>query len=140
MVSIGFMTYYLAPLTFFLKETVWFLFIFDVILISIVIGLTLLSIMVFEYVEKGLLALLMNSCAKRDKRLQSLISKNLDSHRKRNSKTSIMFTLALSFLIFASANFKLLTGLISAEVITLFGSDVYISSPNVNANGGDYLD
>jgi hypothetical protein len=69
LVSMGFMTYYLAPLTFFLDEMVWFLFIFDVILISIVIGLTLLSIMLFEHVEKGLLTFLVATCARKDKRL-----------------------------------------------------------------------
>ena len=134
----GFMTYYLAPYTFFYDEMVWFLFIFDVILISIVIGLTLISIMLFEVVEKGLLVLLMSTCAKRDRRLKTLINKNLDSHRTRNSKTSILFTLSLSFVIFSAANFKLLTGLISSEVLSLFGADLYISSPD--GNGGDYLD
>ena len=138
LVSMGFMTYYLAPLTFFYDETVWFLFIFDVILISIVIGLTLISIILFEFVEKGLLALLMSTCAKRDSRLKTLIHKNLDSHRTRNSKTSILFTLSLSFVIFSAANFKLLTGLIASEVIALFGADLYVSSPD--GNGGDYLD
>jgi len=138
LVSIGFMTYYLAPLTFFHDQMIWFLFIFDIILISIVIGLTLLSIMVFEFVEKGLLAFLMATCARRDKRLKTLIHKNLDSHRARNSKTSILFTLSLSFVIFSAANFKLLTGLIASEVISLFGADLYISSPN--GNSGDYLD
>ncbi len=41
-------------------------------------------------------------------------------------------------MIFSSANFKLLTGLISSEVLSLFGSDLYVSSPN--GNNGDYLD
>jgi hypothetical protein len=41
-------------------------------------------------------------------------------------------------VIFSSANFKLLTGLISSEVLSLFGSDLYVSSPN--GNHGDYLD
>jgi hypothetical protein len=83
----------------------------------IIIGLTFMSVLIFEFVEKGLLAL-----------LKEVVSKNLDGHRKRNSKTSIMFTLALSFLIFAASSFTLLSGLIEGEVITLFGSDLYIDS------------
>ena len=134
----GFMTYYLAPLTFYLDEMVWFLFIFDVILISIVIGLTLLSIMLFETVEKSLLFVLIGTCARKDRRLKTLIHKNLDSHRARNNKTSLLFTLSLSFVIYSAAIFELLTGLISAEVISLFGADLYVSSPN--GNSGDYLD
>jgi hypothetical protein len=128
LVVLGFITYYCVPLTFYYQKTQWFLFIFDALLIMIIIGLTFMSVLIFEFVEKGLLALLMVTCCKRDRRLKEVVSKNLDGHRKRNSKTSIMFTLALSFLIFAASSFTLLSGLIEGEVITLFGSDLYIDS------------
>jgi hypothetical protein len=71
-----------------------------------------MSVLIFEFIEKGILALLMVTCCRKDRKLKSVISKNLDGHRKRNSKTSIMFTLALSFLIFAASSFTLLAGLI----------------------------
>jgi len=103
----------------------------------IIIGLTFMSVLIFEFVEKGLLALLMVTCCRKDKRLKEVVSKNLDGHRNRNSKTSIMFTLAISFLIFAASSFTLLAGLIEGEVITLFGSDLYIDS--WNADDGSYL-
>jgi hypothetical protein len=137
LVVLGFITYYCVPLTFYYQKTQWFLFIFDALLIMIIIGLTFMSVLIFEFVEKGLLALLMISCCKRDRRLKEVVSKNLDGHRKRNSKTSIMFTLALSFLIFAASSFTLLSGLIEGEVITLFGSDLYIDS--IFATNGVYL-
>jgi hypothetical protein len=105
LVVIGFITYYCVPLTFYYGKTQWFLFIFDILLLLIIFGMTFMSVLLFEYVEKGLLALVMWTCARKDRRLQSLVSKNLDGHRKRNSKTSIMFTLAISFLIFASSSF-----------------------------------
>ena len=117
----------MVPFTYFMGYFTWFLFIFDALLISIVIGLTFLSVLAFEYVEKGFLELFMCTCARKDRRLKQLIVKNLDSHRKRNSKTSIMFTLALGFLIFSASVFKLLEGLVSAEVITIFGADLYIA-------------
>lgn len=94
----------------------------------IIIGLTFMSVLIFEFVEKGFLALLMITCCRRDKQLRDVISKNLDGHRKRNSKTSIMFTLAISFLIFAASSFTLLAGLIEGEVVTLFGSDLYVDA------------
>lgn len=137
LVVLGFITYYCVPLTFYYQKTQWFLFIFDALLIMIIIGLTFMSVLIFEFVEKGLLALLMVTCCKRDRRLKEVVSKNLDGHRKRNSKTSIMFTLALSFLIFAASSFTLLSGLIEGEVITLFGSDLYIDS--IFALNGVYL-
>lgn len=92
----------------------------------IIIGLTFISVLIFEFVEKGFLSLLMATCCRRDRRLKDVISKNLDGHRKRNSKTSIMFTLAISFLIFSASSFSLLSGVVEGEVITLLGSDLYI--------------
>jgi len=138
LVVLGFITYYCVPLTFYYQKTEWFLFIFDTLLVMIIIGLTFMSVLIFEFVEKGLLWLLINTCCRRDKRLKDVISKNLDGHRKRNSKTSIMFTLAISFLIFASSSFTLLSGLIQGEVITLFGSDLYIDQ--IQVNKGIFLD
>ena len=137
LVILGFITYYCVPLTFYYQKTQWFLFIFDALLILIIIGLTFMSVLIFEFVEKGFLALLMITCCKKDKRLKPVISKNLDGHRKRNSKTSIMFTLAISFLIIAASSFSLLAGLIEGEVVTLFGADLYIDS--YNADDGNYL-
>jgi len=104
----------------------------------IIIGLTFMSVLIFEFVEKGFLWICMHTCCIRDKKLKDVISKNLDGHRKRNSKTSIMFTLAISFLIFAASSFGLLSGLIEGEVITIFGSDLWIDSPM--AASGHYLD
>ena len=129
LVFLGFITYYCVPLTFYYQKTEWFLFIFDLLLVMIIIGLTFMSVLIFECVEKGFLWMLMHTCCKRDRKLSDVISKNLDGHRKRNSKTSIMFTLAISFLIFAASSFSLLSGLIEGEVITLFGADLWIDAP-----------
>lgn len=137
LVVIGFITYYCVPLTFFYNKTQWFLFIFDILLMLIIFGMTFMSVLLFEYVEKGLLAILMWTCGREDKRLKSLVSKNLDGHRKRNSKTSIMFTLAISFLIFASSSFQLIGALIAGEIVSVFGADLYASS--LNSGNGDYL-
>ena len=53
-----------------------------------------------------------------------VIESNMDGHRKRNSKTSIMFTLAISFLIFAASSFELLSTLIEKSVLSFVGADV----------------
>lgn len=104
----------------------------------IIIGLTFMSVLIFEFVEKGFLWMTLNTCCRRDKKLRDVISKNLDGHRRRNSKTSIMFTLAISFLIFAASSFSLLAGLIEGEVVTIFGADLYIDS--IRASKGIFLD
>ena len=133
---LGFITYYCVPLTFFYHKMQWFFFIFDLLLLLIILGMTFISILLFEYVERTLLWIMMQSCCRRDRRLEILISKNLDGHRDRNSKTSIMFTLALSFLIFAASSFSLISTMIASEAETIFGADlfVYSSSKNVMLN------
>ena len=128
LVGYGFVTYYLVPLTFFNEEMKWYLLIFDALLIMIILGLTFMSLLLFEHIEKALLAILMWTCARGDRKLKGVIEKNLDGHRPRNSKTSIMFTLAMGYLIYAASSFKLLSGMIRGTVITEFGSDLYIKS------------
>ena len=49
----------------------------------------------------------------------------MQGHRKRNSKTSILFTLALSFLIFSASSFNLIATLIEKTVLSLLGADLY---------------
>ena len=49
-------------------------------------------------------------------------------HRKRNSKTSIMFTLAISFMIFAASSFQLISALIEMSVGQFIGADMQIIS------------
>ena len=58
-----------------------------------------------------------------------VIEKNMSGHKKRNSKTSIMFTLAISFLIFASSSFQLLSDLIGKSVLQFIGADLQAFSP-----------
>lgn len=114
----GFVTYYLVPLTFFNEQMKWYLLIFDALLIMIILGLTFLSLLLFEHLEKFLLWILMGTCARADRKLKGVIEKNLDGHRQRNSKTSIMFTLALGYLIYSASSFKLLSGMIKGTVVT----------------------
>lgn len=142
LVGYGFVTYYLVPLTFFNEQMKWYLLIFDALLIMIILGLTFLSLLLFEHLEKGLLTILMWTCARPDRKLKGVIERNLDGHRNRNSKTSIMFTLAMGYLIYAASSFELLSGMIRGTVITQFGSDLYIkSSPSLSLTGyGTFLD
>jgi hypothetical protein len=55
MVGMGFMTYYLVPLTYINEKMKWFLLCFDAILMMIILGLTFMSLLLFEHLEKLLL-------------------------------------------------------------------------------------
>ena len=79
--------------------------ILDSVLALIIIGLTFLCTLLFTMLEKVLLWLTLNSICRRDKSMYLVIAKNMEAHSKRNIKTSIMFSLALSFLIFSAVSF-----------------------------------
>jgi hypothetical protein len=42
---------------------------------------------------------------RKDKKLFHVTKKNLEGHEKKNTKTAMMFTIALAFLIFSGSTF-----------------------------------
>ena len=50
----------------------------------------------------------------------------MDGHRKRNLKTSLMFTLALAFLVFSQSTFKLMSDMSTIVTNELIGGDIYL--------------
>lgn len=77
-----------------------------------VIGMTLLSTLLQPYVEEAIAFVMLRVVFLRDKILHHLLVKNLRAHRARNIKTAAMFAVAMSFLIFCGASFKLLGDMI----------------------------
>ena len=62
----------------------------------------------------------------KDRKLLCLIKKSMESNKKRNTNTAIMFTLCLSFLIFAGGFFELFSLLIKNGLQSQIGSDLYV--------------
>lgn len=111
LVVLGVMTYYVAPVSFLFQKIELFFLILNGLLLIMILGLTFLSMLLQPYFQKALLSFSMCLC-KRDRNLHSLISKNMESHAKRNIKTAMMFGICLSFLIFAGGSFQLVGELI----------------------------
>ena len=65
---------------------------------------------------------------RKDKLLEKVVRKNFESHENRNTKTAMMFTVALSFLIFAGSTFDLIGNLVVSQLEGVLGADVYITS------------
>lgn len=63
-----------------------------------------------------------------DRNLERVVRKNFESHDGRNTKTGMMFTVALSFLIFAGSTFQLITNLVLTQVESVLGADIYFTS------------
>jgi len=65
---------------------------------------------------------------RKDQMLSSVIVKNFSAHRKRNSKTSLMYSIALAFLIFAGTGFKLNSEIIAKTLQAMSGSDLLLQT------------
>ena len=113
LVSVGFTTFYYIPQAFLEQRFTMLFLLLNMILILNVVGLTFLCTLVFAKLESMLLWLTLNVFCKFDKNLFAVVSKNMEAHSVRNTNTSIMFTMTISFLIFSSSSFKLLAGALS---------------------------
>lgn len=111
LVVLGIITYYVAPMSFVYQNYSLFFFVLNLILILMILGLAFVSILILPFVEILLVKLFL-LIAYKDRKLEKVIRKNLEGHKNRNTKTAMMFTIALSFLIFAGSTFELLGNLI----------------------------
>ncbi len=93
-----------------------------------IIGMVFISVLIIPYLERVFLLFFTKVLVRKDKRLYPIAVKNLQSHEKRNTKTAVMFTITLSFLIFAGSTFKLISHLITSQIESFVGTDLMISS------------
>ena len=102
---IGVLTYYGVPLSFLNGNLFVGFVILSLILVMVILGLTFMCTLIFNYVESFILWILINTCCRKDRRIHSIITKQMDAHQIRNIKTSIMMTLSVAFLFFAASSF-----------------------------------
>jgi hypothetical protein len=127
LVGLGGITYYVAPLSWVYENYSLFFFIINLILIMMILGLAFVSILLLPYVQTMFLKLFL-VCMRKDKNLERVVAKNLESHANRNTKTAMMFTIALSFLIFAGSTFQLIGNLVVSQLEGVLGADIYVTS------------
>lgn len=137
LVGLGVITYYFAPMSFIYKNYSLFFMILNFVLILMILGLAFLSLLVLPHLQKLLINLFLH--VKRDDLvMKGVIEKNLLSHAARNTKTAMMFVIALSFLIFAGCIFELMGRLILSQVESMMGGvDLY---GNAGLSKLNYLD
>ena len=127
LIVIGFVTYYLVPLSFVLARIDIFLAILNSILMAMVLGLAILTQTAQPCMERGVLTGML--CGRKDARLQHLIQKNLSGHRSRNRKTSYIVSIATAFLLFAGAMVALQQSSIRTNLRNFIGADIAVTSP-----------
>lgn len=101
----GFMTYYYVPLAFINKNLAMFTFLINLLLLLLILGMITIAQALVPYLENWILNIFI-LIRPSDKKMKPLVQKNLESHGRRNLKSSLMFTVTLSFLVFSGANFK----------------------------------
>lgn len=127
LVLMGGVTYYAAPLSFIYENFELFFFVINFVLIMMILGLAFVSILLLPFIEIAYLKLFL-LFAKADRKLYQVVKKNLESHESRNTKTAMMFTVALAFLIFAGSTFNLIGSLVTSQLQGILGADIYITS------------
>ena len=113
LVVLGIFTYYVAPTAFLFGNYELFFYILNGVLLLMILGLTFVSILILPYIQAAFLNIFL-LVVRKDRKLKTLVMKNMESHQNRNTKTSIMFAICLSFLIFAGSTFILLGDLIKS--------------------------
>ena len=131
LIIIGLFTYYLCPLSYFLNNLSLFLFIMICILIILFVGIIILSTLVIPYLQNIILKISMYFTIK-DNKFHLLILKNLEGHKRRNRKVSIIFIISLGFTIFAGCTLNLVVDNVEHIFKNLIGGDFSIIILNKN--------
>lgn len=142
LVTMGFIGFYLAPRALINKNIPNFMTILNLILMFLLAGLTILTSVLQQYLEKMLLKFILLFCYK-DRKLEPIINKNMDSHRSRNSKTAMLFGLSVSFMMFAGGGLLLFQDIVIKTIKSNIGGDMTAEiqpSENFGLKEGELID
>ena len=126
---IGFSTYYLAPLSYILLKPGLFILIMMLILLTMLLGMIILVQLLVPSLEKLILEVIM-IFAYKDRNIKMIVLKNLEGHQKRNKKVSLMFMIALGFIIFAGCTLNLIVAFIQTLSKSTLGGDIAVLYTN----------
>ncbi|CDW83103.1 permease-like protein [Stylonychia lemnae] len=119
----GFVVYYFIPQSIMnMNYDLFFLLILSV-LFTMVIGMSLISQSFVSPIERFVIALII-FCKPGDRKLKAILYKNLRSHKIRNMKTSLMFTMTICFLMYSSTSFAELEYMMFSLTGAIIGADI----------------
>ena len=117
--AFGIMIYYLLPKAMINEDISLLLFVFFSILVGLLLGLILISY-TFQYLIEQLIAYL--TLFWTNKTDFKLTMKNLSAHRFKNRKTSLLYALSVSLVIFVSVGISIQMQTISEEMLKEHGT------------------
>ncbi|RNF08667.1 permease-like protein [Trypanosoma conorhini] len=125
LVVAGFIVYYLIPFSFVFGNMMLLFLLLDFVLLTMVVGICLAMYVVEPYVEQGLLWLMVWGG---EKRLLTIVKKNLYDHRPRNAKAFMMVLVSVATLISSGVMFVLLSTASDDMTHIVNGADITITS------------
>ena len=126
LIVMGVLTYYVAPLSFLDGNVRFFTFILNLVIVMMILGLSFSAQIAQPLFEKYILIGLIKVFYRNSEKFKRIILTNLRNHRIRNTKTGIMFTITLAFLMFGTCNFDYIGSVITAGIREAIGSDISI--------------
>ena len=127
----GFVVYYFVPMSIFFKNLDLFFFLILGILFMMIVGMIFLAQLFISTLEKLLLSTIIFFFRPQDKKLKPIVLKNLESHSPRNSKTSMMFTIAVTFLIMSGSAFSQIEHISLSLTRAIVNADIALFIANV---------
>lgn len=127
LIVMGFLTFYLAPYAYAFSNMGLFFGIMNAVLMLMTLGLSFLAILLQGPLETFVLWIITFAFWK-NRQLRLIIKKNFDAHKKKNRKTSLMFILALAFLIFSGTGFKINSDMLIDQIKSTLGSDLVVTA------------
>ncbi|KND05187.1 uncharacterized protein SPPG_08881 [Spizellomyces punctatus DAOM BR117] len=126
LIVVGFLVYYIVPLSFVFQDLQIFFRIMTIILLGMLLGAILLGQVLQHWFEVTLAHVIVRGV---DKALVHIVCKNLAAHRRRNNKTTLIFTLCLAYIVFASTMFTLQATSLRELVEWQYGADILVTAP-----------
>mmetsp|Transcript_32034 Transcript_32034/g.75305 ORF Transcript_32034/g.75305 Transcript_32034/m.75305 type:complete len:590 (+) Transcript_32034:1826-3595(+) len=126
MAVVGGSIYYLIPLAFMIRNFDLLLSTLNAILMASLVGMVILGAVFQPALERAVVWVMLSLGP--DKRLHSIVIKNLVAHRPRMRKTALMFSTSMAFAVFAGAMFALQAESIVGNVQAFMGADLIVKS------------
>lgn len=127
------MTYYYVPRAYLNGDMKLFSFLINLLLVLLIIGMIMIAQTLVPVLENVLLNIFI-FLRPSDQKMKPIVKKNLQSHGSRNLKTSLMFTVTLSFLVFSGANFKQIHFFLVSLAKSISGSDLTATKVQFSAD------
>ena len=128
LILFGVGTYYLFPLSLITQNLSLLLFCFFALMVSMLIGLSLLSFNINHIIQKSLILLLFGWFESIS--VQHILYKNIIAHKRRNQKTYLMYSLSLGFILMIAVVYRVQINSIGLQILTYYGGKYFVQFPN----------